>query len=202
MPKGVVNCVNCDINGGGGPITSDCVKAYVEEYLGTNKPPDGYTTYRLFVDLVGNQQNLFSIAGTVSSPMEFPPAHQEAAPFGANIGGTYPASWPINLYGASSEYDSWLTIGITDGNAANQGAPFPLMSDDLGFAQWTTTSGLSTTDGAVSYINHDEGPSGSAIVIAQLTVSTGTSWTARCNLQGKTLNGAVWTCEGVEWASP
>lgn len=191
MPKGVVNCVNCDINGGGGPITSACVKAYVEEvYPGTN-PPNDYTTYRLLVDLVDNQQNLYAIYGDAQSPICFPPAFHAIPSFGANIGGTNPALADV----PDSEYDSWLTIGITDGDTSGA-----LYSTGLDFTQWTTGSGLSTTDGSVFWMNPaNTTATGPDIVIAQLTVPTGEEWTATCGLKGQSVAGDDWTCEGVEW---
>ena len=47
--------------------------------------------------------------------MRAPPAYQVATPFGVNIGGANPAFFAVM---AECEYDSWLTVGLTEGNDA------------------------------------------------------------------------------------
>ena len=47
-------------------------------------------------------------------PLELPPAYQVASPFGADIGGTNPLWWGMM---AETQYDSWLTVGATDGSS-------------------------------------------------------------------------------------
>merc|ERR1712023_152654 len=74
----------------------------------------GMTTVRLSITLDETQSNVYAMAGTSSSAMSFPPAYQVAAPFGADIGGVPPAFFASV---AEAEFDSWLTIGVTDGSA-------------------------------------------------------------------------------------
>ena len=101
----------------------------------------GYTTVRLSVTLAAEQTNVYALAGSSfqGSPMVFPPAYQVAAPFGADIGGTPPAYWQFT---PESQYDSWLTVGLTTGNGGSQ-----LSSIGVDFTAWTETSALTVTDG-------------------------------------------------------
>ena len=53
-------------------------------------------------------------AGTEAATMTIPPAFQSATPFGSDVGGTNPMFW---AYDPTARYDSWLTVGLTDGHA-------------------------------------------------------------------------------------
>ena len=48
---------------------------------------DGWTTYRLSVQLLGGATNIYSIFGTADAPMSIPAAYQADGVFGASIGG-------------------------------------------------------------------------------------------------------------------
>ena len=74
----------------------------------------GMTTYQLTYSLDASQANVYAMAGTADTTMAFPPAFQVATPFGADIGGVARAFFALN---ADSEFDSWLTVGVTDGTA-------------------------------------------------------------------------------------
>jgi hypothetical protein len=121
------------------------------------------------------------------------------APFGTDLGGVNPQFWAFN---ADSQYDSWLTVGITQGCAGHLSdmpvlfalfvcAVFfgetrrPLlatrqrlgarMSEDVlrsrrdsggalssigvDFANWSTDNGINCNDGAIFWMNPDDGPS-------------------------------------------
>ena len=57
---------------------------------------DGYTTMRFSVVLTAEQQNVYAMAGTGDdNALSAPAAYQCTAPFGADIGGTNPAFFPI-----------------------------------------------------------------------------------------------------------
>ena len=56
-----------------------------------------------------------------------------------------------------AEYDSWLTVGVTDGSAAAA-----IASTGIDFASWTESAGLESTNGAVFWMDPWSGPSGSA----------------------------------------
>ena len=79
-----------------------------------------------------------------------------------------------------AQYDSWLTVGITDG--ASNGA---LSSIGIDFDAWTVDSALSTSDGAVSWIAPDDGPeAGTDAVVGQLTTAAGSSGSVSTGMQG------------------
>ena len=133
------------------------------------------TTYRLTLALKGGASNVYTIYGTSDPPLSMPAAFQVDAPFGADIGGVNPGLVAAN---AAAEFDSWLTVGITDGDS--DGA---LGSIGIDFSSWKD-SGLSATNAAVFWMNPDNGPSGSGIAVAQLTIPSGQQATATMGAQG------------------
>ena len=77
----------------------------------------GYTTWNLTVQMLGNVKNAYTIYGTKDAPLIMPAVYKcNCEPFGSNVGGTNPAFW---TYKQEAEWDSWLTVGVTDGNADN-----------------------------------------------------------------------------------
>jgi hypothetical protein len=112
----VTVCANagCSGSSGGGTPTPPPPPA------GTYVTPDvtvaatsvaGYSTYTLTATLSAAATNVYSIYGTVGSPISFPPAFQVAAPFGADTGGVSPQMFAVM---DDSQYDSWLTVGMVD----------------------------------------------------------------------------------------
>ena len=157
----------------------------------------GYETYQLALelnpDLAGNVYTIYAAEGGegATPPLSFPPAYQVASPFGADIGGTPPLFWTVM---PDAQWDSWLTIGPTD--ASQMGS---ISSINLDFASWTETQGLSATDAAVFYMDPNNGPAAGdspVVVIAQLTVPSGTSFQAIVSAQGKPPSMGV----GETWA--
>jgi hypothetical protein len=147
------------------------------------------------VTLTGDATNAYTIYGTASSPMSVPAAYQEATPFGANTGGTNPAFWPIM---AGAQYDSWLTVGITDGDTGGA-----LSSIGIDFDAWTASDALATSDGAVFWMAPDDGPAaGTDAVLAQITVSEGSSGTATMSMQGRSSTGTDWQSTSIEFSYP
>jgi len=153
----------------------------------------GMTTVRLTFSLEASMANVYAMAGTANQVMAFPAAFQVAAPFGADIGGASPAFFAVN---ADVEFDSWLTIGTTDGT--NSGAI--AASPGLGLAAWSETAGISESNGAIFYMNPSDGPAGDDIVLAQITSATPTG-TASALLQGRSTDAAAedWSA-AKEWA--
>jgi hypothetical protein len=130
------------------------------------------------------------MAGTKEFPLRFPVAYQEAV-FGVNTGGTNSAFVAVN---ADTAFDSWLTVGITDSDAAGK-----LGSIGINWSSWTESTNLFSNDGAVFWMNPD-GPSGDA-VLAQLTIPSTTfdaGTTAQALLQGRSTTGEDWQ-EQVTW---
>ena len=164
---------------------------------------DGYVSYRLSLILSGDAANVYTIYGDASSPLYFPPSYQEAAPFGANVGGANPAYFPIM---AGAEFDGWLTVGITDGSE-----PGALSSIGLDWAAWTTTGALATSatsDGAVFWMQPDNAPtvitgSNLTVVIAQITVPVGSNGTATMGAQGRSTDGGEdWREDNIQFTYP
>ena len=162
----------------------------------------GMTTVRLTITLSATQSNVYAMFGTGDTPMFFPPAYQVSPPFGADVGGINPAFFAFanNDQTGYAEFDSWLTIGVTDGSAPGAIAGSP--GFDLG--AWTETTGISETDAAIFYMDPSQGPSGSDIVMAQMTLSAAdaASGSASALLQGRVAgsgedwrDSAMWTWE-------
>ena len=144
---------------------------------------NGFTAYRLSLDLSGGAVNVFTIYGHEDAPMSLPAANQVAPPFGANIGGINAAL--INTQ-ASAALDSWLTVGLTTGNEGGQ-----LSHAGIAFEEWTADNPLVVNNGAVFWMNPDNAPSAhddGRIVVAQITVPTGTGFIATINAEGRGVN--------------
>lgn len=167
--------------------------AFVSPVVTTSQTSlDGFDTYTLAVTLTGTATNVYTIYGTIDSPMSVPAGYQEATPFGANTGGTNPAFWPIM---AGAQYDSWLTVGITNGDSSGA-----LSSIGIDFDAWTVDSALSTSDGAVFWMAPDDGPAaGTDAVIVQLTVVAGSSGSVSMGMQGRSSTGEDWQSDNVEF---
>lgn len=165
------------------------------EQLSVSKP--GYTTYQLTVILAPGSRNVYAVFGKDNSPMSFPPAFQVPAPFGANIGGVSPAFYQAS---ADAQFDSWLTVGTTDGSASGG-----ISSVGIDFTSWTESAGLSATDGAVFWMDPDSGAAatgGNPVVVAQLTVPVTTPFfTATAGAQGRSTNGLDWEEINLMWST-
>ena len=165
----------------------------------------GMTTVRLTVRLTGVQSNVYAMAGTGDTPMSFPPAYQVNAPFGADIGGVSPAFFAIANNDALgyAEFDSWLTIGVTDGSAVGAISASPGL--DIA-SLWTEATGITQDNAAIFYM--DPATMGanagtSPIVMAQMTVSADTvaaGGTASAQLQGRSTGGAEDWTYAATWA--
>ena len=161
----------------------------------------GYSTYRLSL-IVKNPivQNIYAIYGDDENspkPMIIPPAYQSVINFNSNIGGVLPAIINID---SDAQYDSWLTIGITDGNSNNE-----VMTVGIDFSTWSETSGIHTTNGAVftidpeiNIIDSDE------YIIAQITIPNDRSAELTLNAQGRkecnsncNKDNRAWKQEGI-----
>ena len=119
---------------------------------------DGHTTYRLSLRLSDAgpsadkvPENLYTIYGDATHPMIFPEAYQVQHPFGADIGGVNPLLFPAK---PESEFDSWLTVGVTEGNGL-----IVIATEGIPFDSWSATSPLRVNDGAVFWMDPAAGPS-------------------------------------------
>eukprot|EP01043_Picozoa_sp_COSAG02_P017988 COSAG02_NODE_827_length_16704_cov_8.649322_13_plen_512_part_00 len=174
-------------SGGGGAKSSVPVVTVVS----TSAIPT-YVTYQLSVNLPATAANLYNINGSPTNPMQIPAAFQVDAPFGVDIGGTNQALWSVN---PQTQYDSWLTVGVTDGSSAGV-----LSTAGVDFASWTDKNvPINSVSGAVQYLNPQDGPTnqGEPIIVAQLTLHDRHKQRATINLKGKDHNGADWQLDGI-----
>ena len=165
----------------------------------------GMTTVRLSVTLdAASQTNVYAVAGTDATiALTLPAAYQVLAPFGADIGGVSPAFFPIanNAALGFAEFDSWLTIGVTDGSAPGA------ISASPGFniaTLWTASTALDQNDAAIFFMDPATMAANSGsdpIVIVQMTISAADAagGQATAALQGRSAFGAEDWVEAVVW---
>ena len=186
-------------------VWGDALDAVVEEYSSSNSRPAYTTTYRLSVNLKDTVDvaSVYKIYGSPASPMSIPAAYQSSAEFGSNTGGTNPAFFTIANSDALgyAEFDSFLSVGIADGDSSQV-----LRSEGINWAAWTASSDLSTT-GSVYWMNAADSLNQASttwpnpILVAQLTVLTGTSATVTMGVGGCATAGCTgsdaWVADGV-----
>ena len=162
---------------------------------------EGYTTYQLSIRLKQNVniKNIYAIYGSENqhTNLIIPPAKHIEGVFGNNIGGVSDSIININPL---SRFDSWLTIGITDGNINND-----IDTIGIDFKTWTENNGLIVDNGAVFLMDPNrEMDITQDIILGQFTIPTGTIQTGVINIQGKTLvedniNPDTWTEENMQF---
>jgi hypothetical protein len=106
-------------------------------------PVSGLTTYQLGIEMTNEASSVYALFGHPNRTMQLPPAFQVDTPFGSHIGGVNPVFLDTTT-DTTLQYDSYLTIGVMDGNVddtlAHVGMPFEL---------WTVDNGMTVTDGAI-----------------------------------------------------
>ena len=162
----------------------------VEELASFQDARVDFVTRRLYAELSDPAaQNVYAMYGLASEagseagaaqPLIIPPGFQVAIPFGADIGGVSPAFFK---HSPDSEHDSWLTIGLEEGNngeiAMSPGA-FPEGAD-----AWGPTQGLSLTDAAVFWMDPSQGPTDRSVLLAQVSCPAADACEATINLRGR-----------------
>ena len=158
---------------------------------------EGATTYRL--SLVIREpyvKNIYALYGDNiegGNPMNIPAAYQVFNTFGSNIGGT---SEITNSLSPNSIYDSWLTIGITNGDPNDE-----LGTIGIDFSSWDINNPLIINNGAVFKMNPDDDVNQNEIIIGQLTIPTRARAEAVINVQGKLKNSQnTWKQEKVRFS--
>lgn len=146
---------------------------------------NGFTTFQLslIINPSSNAHNIYAIYGDsgMNNNMYLPPSYQADNGMNSNIGGIIPY---ITSLDHSTLFDSWLTIGINDGNTNNY-----ISSIGINFDDWTLTNGITIDNGAVFITDPEQVlVDGSEYLIAQITVRTGSQLSAVFNAQGKTIN--------------
>ena len=147
---------------------------------------EGYTTYRLSLVIKPdmNIKNIYAIYGDENNNMYLPPAYQSDTKINYNIGGALPLLITLD---SNVNYDSWLTIGITNGDIDNK-----ISTVGIDFNSWTSRMGLTIDNGAVFVMDPEiDIIEGNEYVIGQLSVRTGAEFTAIVSVQGKTIDNSV-----------
>lgn len=152
----------------------------------------GYTTYELSLKLLDDEIfNIFALYGNDDSQghniMTIPASYQAKNVFNSDFGGVPQEIISIN---PNLMYDSWLTIGVTDGDMDHI-----ISSIGIDFNNWNEMNDLTIDNGAIflldpqseNIINNDNN-----IVIGHLTIRSGLRETAIINVQGKTNDGGSW----------
>lgn len=102
-----------------------------------------FVTYRVELVLGPKTLTVQSMFGD-QHPIQFPPAWQAAPPFAANFGGVMPIFYAPTTCQASAtcnlQFDSWLSLGSTDGSQKSN-----LAAVLLNFAAWSTNNPLQGT---------------------------------------------------------
>ena len=175
------------------PADGDYIASVGATALATSLSDD-FVTYQLVVTLGADATNLYTFYGLPSSPISFPPAYQCPTPFGTSVGGANPQFFAIanNPSLGYAEFDSWVTVGITDGDASGA-----LSSIGLDFSEWSETTSLVSSDGAVFWMSPDDGPS-AEVVLGQLTVASDASGTVTLGLQGRSIHGPDYQASGIQ----
>ena len=177
----------------------------------------GFTTYRLSVRMKGLAKSLYSLMGSKKGALSLPPAFQVNSPFGSNLCGVNPQ---FVQFKPEATFDSWLTVGIVDGDHDNsiQSAGLTqlfhswnekhgLQSNNAGVfwvscastcclsvplrSKFICTSQMNPKKTAASLLDKD-GKTLPPVVVAQLTVKTGSVYTATMGLVGNTINYGTW----------
>ena len=147
-----------------------------------------YTTYQLSVVINDNTiRNIYAIFGSTTEGylMTIPSAYQTDGYYGTNIGGV---SDNIKITHLDSEFDSWLTIGITNGDPANE-----LSSIGIDFSSWDINHGLSIGDGAIFLTNPERNIFiDNEIIVGQITIPSNRNSEVIINVQGKLDDGSSW----------
>ncbi len=144
----------------------------------------GYTTYQLSLILNprADIRNIYALFGKLDHEMILPGSYQVKNVFGKNLGGV-PES--TIRFSQNSIYDSWLTIGITDGDIDSK-----LGAIGIDFESWDIDSSLVIDNGAVFLQDPNESNIGAEneIIIAQLTLPNDRVDQMLLNVQGKLIN--------------
>ena len=145
---------------------------------------EGHTTYQLSLVIQPNMniKNIYAIYGDVKKIMHIPAAYQSTINKGQNIGGV--SEYMITIF-PETKYDSWLTIGLTNGDPNNL-----ISAVGVDFNSWSESNAMDIDNGAVFVMDPsstDLSEQGTEIIVAQLTVPTQSTSTAIINVQGKTL---------------
>jgi len=161
----------------------------------TTKGSTDTTTYRasLIINPNQNVKNIYAIFGSDEGRMYIPPCYNENAynNMGKPVGGIYETfieQLPELLF------DSWLTIGITDGDINHQ-----LSYVGIDFDDWTSENALTIDDGAIFLLNPEDIVCKDECLIGQFTISDDISTNIIINVQGRKINEDPFNMNDNSW---
>ena len=170
----------------------DCINEFVcpkitEITHCTDGGIEGHTTYQLSLVVQPNKyiKNIYALFGdNFHRDMYIPPAYQIDGPFDSNIGGI--SSSIISIF-PDALYDSWLTIGISDGDNDNK-----LSTIGIDFNEWSEIKPITTSNGAVFSLDPNEGENKNEYIVGQITIRDNLIDVMTVNVQGKKNNNEIW----------
>ena len=153
----------------------DYVCPYVEKINNNNLP--GYTIFEVSLEVKNINYNIYAIYGTEENIMKIPAAYQKTEHQGVNVGGINPL---LLNYIPDAQFDSWLTIGITDGN--NLGKVDAIGID---FNNWDNLHPLFINNGAIFLDDPLQQISPKKYIIAHLTLKNNQNHQMIINVNGR-----------------
>jgi hypothetical protein len=191
----VNNVISCNV------FTPNCLSYYVcpkhTQISCDGNGIDDHTTYQLSLVVQENKnvENIFALFGNENYQMYIPKSYQIDGPFDSDLGGVSPSI--ISIF-PDAYYDSWLTIGITDGDRENK-----LSTVGMDFHNWDDNTPIITENGAVFLMDPTERVSDKEYIIGQLTLTNNGDHYALVNVNGKkierTNDNSAWTQNNVRF---
>merc|ERR1711990_607238 len=164
-------------------------------------------TIRVKVYLPANVMNVYAMYGSEENPLYVPAAHQHAFDDDSNIAGhspAYIAQMATAGLGDVGNEDSWITLGLTEGDPTSSLGVDSTMNAEL--QGWSDDHVLvdQPAGGALFFMNPNEdavGDDGDGIVIAQLALLPGEHHMT-FNMQGRLVTDADGNdCTDMQFAS-
>jgi hypothetical protein len=168
-------------------------------YASPNIATNGFgnaEVYDLYLTLVGDAISLHTLYGNSTNQLTGPSGVYQDPNIGVDVGGTNPAFWFVF---PDSEYDSWLTIGVTDGTGG-------VSTTGLDFTSWNSGGALSATSvatGGLVYLDDPTTIYSGTVQVGRITVPSGSTFTVKMNAQGKSSDstGDDWYQEDIEFTN-
>ena len=144
-----------------------------------NENLNGYTVYEVSLEVKTPNSNIFAIYGNNDNNMIIPKAYQVIGYKGSNVGGINPL---LLDYYPQSNYDSWLTISLTNGDPIGQ-----VDAIGIDFSGWDENSDLIISDGAI-FLDEPlhQISDNNKYIIAHLTLRDSEDHQMIINVNGKT----------------
>ena len=146
------------------------------EVLNFDNELDGYTTFEFSLEVKNINSNIYAVYGSGENHMIVPEAYQTSNNVGVNVGGINPL---LLRYYPNSEFDSWLTIGVTDGNSLGT-----VNTIGIDFSKWDENNGLNIDDGAIFLNDPFSQTSHKKYIIAHLTLRNNQQHIMKVNVNG------------------